>query len=419
MKKYLLLAFLAAATAQAQDPTLRNVSHQLDTIVKSVRDLQAVVARQNERIAVLEKENSALRATATAAQNSVSPAASTPIQPSGSSGAYVPDIGLVGDIVTTSTQQNEDLEGNDRMSLRELELVVGHDIDPYSRFDATITFSDQEDPAVEEAFVTYWGLPADTKARIGRMRPRIGLASPVHRDMLETVDEPLVIQNYIGLEGLYKTGLEVSNFLPLPWESVTHELIAGVVEGGTGEDGTIFGQSLRRETYYGRIKNFWEISGSSNAQLGGTFLVGSSNENAYANVHAVGTDLVFNHNFNSISKLTLKSEALFQNRQEGLDTESDSDFRHHPWGMYTVGEYRFAPRWAVGGRWDYVQPVELPTSGLRTADVGWSSYLTFYQSEFARWRFQYEHINFSGQPDDNRFFLQGTFAIGTHKHSLQ
>jgi hypothetical protein len=45
--------------------------------------------------------------------------------------------------------------------------------------------------------------------------------------------------------------------------------------------------------------------------------------------------------------------------------------------------------------------------------------ITFYQSEFARWRLQYQRADLADGTDDNRFFLQGTFAIGVHKHMIQ
>ncbi|MBI3320414.1 MAG: hypothetical protein HYZ89_07520, partial [Candidatus Omnitrophica bacterium] len=51
--------------------------------------------------------------------------------------------------------------------------------------------------------------------------------------------------------------------------------------------------------------------------------------------------------------------------------------------------------------------------------TAWSGYLTFYQSEFSRWRLQYRHTNFAGGGDDNTIFAQGTVAIGVHKHQLQ
>ena len=108
---------------------------------------------------------------------------------------------MVGDIVGTLSDTLPDDEGNDRFSVRELELVFGHDVDPYTRFDATLAFSDTGHTHVEEAFASYWNLPFAAKGRIGRMHQYIGKASVMHRDSLDTVDEPLVVQEYLGEEG--------------------------------------------------------------------------------------------------------------------------------------------------------------------------------------------------------------------------
>ena len=67
-----------------------------------------------------------------------------------------------------------------------------------------------------------------------------------------------------------------------------------------------------------------------------------------------------------------------------------------------------------------VDPVDVdPVLLVRHADTAWSGYLTFYQSEFARWRLQYRHTNFARGGDDNTIFAQGTFIIGVDRHPLQ
>jgi hypothetical protein len=48
-----------------------------------------------------------------------------------------------------------------------------------------------------------------------------------------------------------------------------------------------------------------------------------------------------------------------------------------------------------------------------------SAFLTFYQSEWARWRLQYRHEERANAKTDDAVFLQATVAIGTHKHQLQ
>ena len=103
---------------------------------------------------------------------------------------WTPEIGVVADTVLKLTSSKEDTEGNNRLSLRELELVFGSNVDPFSRLDATISFSDTEDPSLEEAYLTRFGLPLNTTARIGKFKPKVGKALGTHRDSLDTVDEP-------------------------------------------------------------------------------------------------------------------------------------------------------------------------------------------------------------------------------------
>jgi hypothetical protein len=67
-------------------------------------------------------------------------------------------------------------------------------------------------------------------------------------------------------------------------------------------------------------------------------------------------------------------------------------------------------------RYGFVELSSATASGERERAI--SAHLTFYQSEFARWRAQYQYAEIPGE-DDDRFFIQGTFAIGTHKHELQ
>jgi hypothetical protein len=342
----------------------------------------------------------------------------------GSLSAFNPEIGVLADVVGQLSESSTlDAEGNDKISARELELVFGHPIDPYSRLDTTITFSDFEAPALEEAYITHWGLPGEINARLGRLRPKIGKASALHRDSLDTVDEPLVVSNYLGAEGLSRSGVELSGFLPVPWSAVTHELTTGVMEGGVGEGAALFGSTRRRPSYYTHLKNFWDITDTTNAELGATYLVGSKDADARWEVNALGLDATLAHYVTPSNKLKWQSELYLQDRDEAFSLAEDgtrTNFHDNPWGYYTLLDYRLSPRVGIGGRFDSVEPVEVgPLLLVRHADTAWSGYLTFYQSEFARWRLQLRHTNVAQGGDDNTVFLQGTVAIGVHKHQLQ
>lgn len=411
MRKFFYLSifttsiFCRIASAESISPdSLQSVLQELKAMKSTLHELTATVKEQKSRIDLLEGENSRLRTSMTVTTNQKSTKIS-------GLAAMNPEIGLVADVLANSSRSSEDEEGNDRISLRELELIFGHDIDPYSRFDSTITFSDFESPGIEEAYITHWGLPWETKARLGRFRPKIGKASSVHRDQLDTADQPLVIQSYLGVEGLSKSGLELSNFIPFPWETSTHQLSLGVLEGGAGEEGALFGESLRRLSYYAHLSNFWEVGNSNNFELGTTYLLGSSDEDAKNEVNAIGLDATYIHHFGPINKLKWQNEAFFQHRSESEDS--------NPWGAYSLLDYRLSERFGIGARFDYVQPIDLEAESPRDSDKAYNAYVTFYQSEFARWRAQYQHVRFASGGEDDRALLQGTFAIGVHKHQLQ
>lgn len=402
---------MSAFGEEAKD--LSALSKNIEVLTSMVRSLQETVQKQQQEIATLKQ-------VGTKQVSVTSPQTSQPVSTAKSSGVFVPEIGVVADIVGTSSQSREDAEGNDRISARELEVVFGHDVDPFSRLDATIAFSDSEDPALEEAYASYWDLPLDSKLRIGRFHPRYGKAASVHRDSLDTVDEPLVVQRYFGVEGATHSGLDVTAFSPLSGDAFTQQATLGVLEGGNGEEGYLFGDSRRIPTFYARVSNALDISDGTNTELGATWLNGSSDNDSGREVNVVGVDLSINHFFTPQNKFKLLSEAYIRNGEKEFgDEELSITDKDRPWGYYVLADYRLNERWGLGARWDWVQPIASESSFEKNYENALSEYVTFYQSEFARWRLQYERINTTEDATDNRFFLQGTFAIGTHKHALQ
>ncbi len=410
-------------------------SSSTEDLQQEIRELRDLAQKQQARIDELERKIGGVLRGATlppAGNSSPAPAVTPPAQlpPAGAAaqsrplsgqiGAVLPEIGAVGDIVATSSQKRNDTEGNDRISARELELVVGSYVDPYSRFDSTIAFSDQADVELEEAYLTRWGLPGDVKARFGKFFPRVGKEASAHRDSLSTVDEPFVIRNFFGKEGFAKAGADLTRPFGGPFGWVLEPSI-GVVEGGAGEDSVTFGSNHRRPTVYSHLKMFRELGDLSNLELGLTHLVGSKSSDNGFQVNVLGADATYTYHVTPTNKLLLQSEVYVQDRGGASSTDSGTGavtrFDQHPWGIYLLGDYRFAPRWSAGMRLDQVRPVD--TAASRNLDQGVSAFLTFYQSEFARWRLQVRHETDADRKEDNAVFLQGTFAIGTHKHALQ
>lgn len=429
-------ALITAQVVPAWADSSEEMSAELQEMKKTLKELQATIQTQNHliqkqqsRIDELERKMASQPAAPAAQPAGIKPPPSGVTGRAAPSGlqAFNPEIGVIADMTAIMSRSQEDAEGNDKISVRELELVFAHDIDPHSRFDSTITLSDFEDVSIEEAYITHWGLPLEVKGRLGRMRPKVGKASAIHRDQLDTVDMPLVVQRYLGVEGLSRTGLELSRFMPTLYEPLTQELIIGIMEGGIGEEGTLFGETRRRPSFYSHLKNFFDISDETSLEFGLTHLVGSSDDDAGFEVNAFGADATLIHYFNPTNKLKWQNEVYLQDREEFFSSESAedtgeeirTDMGRHPWGAYSLLDYRLSPRFSAGVRGDYVQLVDADPANIRSADTALSAYLTFHQSEFARWRFQVQHVEEADGGHDDRFMLQGTVAIGVHKHQLQ
>ena len=414
----LFLIFMIPKEACAQD--MAALETQVKNLTQMVGELKTTVDIQQREIADLKKTY----------QIRYQPPAPQPLpQPAVLPAKFTPEIGAVADIVAKFDSPKNSAFDEDyinQVDVRELELVLGSNVDPYSRLDATIAFSEKEGVDLEEAYLTRFGLPFDTTARVGRFLPKIGKALPVHRDSLDTVDEPLVIQRYFGEEGMFKSGVDLTKILDLPLPSV-HQITIGVLEGGNGEGGTAFGPARKRPTLYGHLKNYLDITDVTNFELGVSDALGSNDDNASFKVNVLGVDATLRHIIGQDQEIKLQSEAFYMKRREeavfaddgtgvmSIISNQGGDF----WGGYALFDARLSSRWGAGLRFDYVQPVDRLLSDPRRIETGITGYLTFYQSEFARLRAQISHTDPAGGEGDTRIFLQGTFAIGEHKHKLQ
>jgi hypothetical protein len=86
------------------------------------------------------------------------------------------------------------------------------------------------------------------------------------------------------------------------------------------------------------------------------------------------------------------------------------------WGGYSQVVWGFIPRWVACLRGDYAagRGGDL-TDPLRERRVRVSPNLTFYPSEFSKWRIQYNRDDVQSREDIvHSVFLQWEFLIGTH-----
>ena len=362
------------------------------------------------------------------------------------------DMGIAADLVGNLTQRNVDKAGagtfrgrENRFFPREVELSLFGQIDPYARGEVRLEMGEEErgqetGAGLAEAHLTLMTLPFNTQLKMGQMRNRYGWANERHAHDLPWTDVPAVYRYYFGEEGLTEKGFELTWVPDLPFYL---EALVGVFNG---DNETAFGRGRISEPLLtGRLRAFFELADEHALQLGASVASGFSAERQRHTLP--GFDIRYKYRPEGWLHplLTLGGEGIWSIRRrevtselvipaELVDTDGDGipdtpagedtvlTIGEHRtttrFGWYAYGEVQPWRRWAFGVRYDQTQ---LPERGREWA-VG--PYVTFWPSEFLRFRLGYRH---SARSQDEGFsaneasarkvdelFFQATFILGAH-----
>jgi hypothetical protein len=353
------------------------------------------------------------------------------------------DMGVAGDFVANRTQHNVDkADGGtfpgreNRLIPREIELSFFGQIDPYARGEVRLEAAEEfEDGArdihvgLAEAHVTLLTVPYGFQPKLGLMRSRFGLLNQRHAHDLPQTDRPDVLVAFFGEEGLVESGLEVSWVAPLPFFL---EALAGIFNGDN-EDA--FGKgSLRNPLVTGRLRTFFELGELGAIQLGASVANGQTDANRRQTFAGVDAKYKYTPEAWRHPLLTLGGEGIWSYRRITAEEEIDTDGDGVPdttvesgsktrerFGMYLWAEVQPWRQWALGVRYDNTQFLEDP--GREWAI---QPYVTFWPSEFLRFRLGYKHTERSSQTRDQfnlngasarsvgEVFFQASFILGAH-----
>ena len=122
-----------------------------------------------------------------------------------------PEISATGDVQFAA---QSDIQGLD-MQLAEVEVALQATLDPYSFTKIFLTWG-QDGVGVEEAYIYWTGLPAHSRADIGKFRMPVGDLNRWHRHALPETNYPLVYQEYLSPDGLSGVGASLYTALPFP-----------------------------------------------------------------------------------------------------------------------------------------------------------------------------------------------------------
>ncbi|MGD2110803.1 MAG: hypothetical protein PVI86_15605 [Phycisphaerae bacterium] len=323
---------------------------------------------------------------------------------------FNPDISVIGDFVGHYSS-NEGGEFDDEFLFREVELGFSGAVDPYARADVFLGIhrhGGDWELHVEEAYVTYLTLPCDLQARAGRFKSTFGKTNPQHLHALPWVEYPLIIENYFGEEGLSVDGVGLSWLVPNPWDryiELTYEVFNNDSSLFAGTESDDFVHLLH-------FKDFNEISDTTTLETGVSFATAPNDRGHGKNRTMIeGVDLTLK--WRPLQAGLYKAFAWYT---EVFAAQADLiGGQEKTWGMYTGADYQFARRWVLGTRYDYSQ---MPFSSSMH-EHGYSTYLTFLQSEYLYWRlgYMYTDRNFrrEGERNEHEVFVQMNFGLGPHR----
>jgi len=350
------------------------------------------------------------------------------------------DMGIAADFVGNITQRNVDRanagtfrERENRFFPREIELSLFGQIDPYARGEIVIEAGEEAaggeiEVHLAEAHLTLLTLPFNTQAKLGRMRARYGWANQLHAHDLPWIDVPLVHRRYFGEEGLVENGLEASWIPGLPFFL---EIVGGVFNG---DNEVAFGHGkLNQPLLTGRLRTFFELTDQHALQLGASVASGLTGGRGRSTLPGVDARYKYRPATWAHPLVTLGGEAIWSIRADEFETENLTDTdgdgvldtllpeagrrTRHRFGSYAYGEVQPWKRWAGGLRYDYVE------SALAGREQALSPYVTFWPSEFLRFRVGYKNTfrtqdaGFSTESRARRvdeFFFQASFVLGAH-----
>jgi hypothetical protein len=315
---------------------------------------------------------------------------------------------------------------DDRFSLRESEVDLRAAVDPFVDGVGIVTLEEESpgefDVSVEEGYAQVKRLPLpvldeppwELTWKVGRFRTSFGRMNLLHTHDLPQTTRPLVLDEFLGDEGSIGDGLGARVFLPAEAldELSTLELR---LEGWTGD---LPGSS--QSGNQGLVELRWSrpFAEAHLVELAGIAhradAVGETERQA---VPTYSVDFLYRWRptgRSAYAGAVVGAQAFWGRR---LFEEDDGAGNlvtdvSSPFGGYVFGQWQFDRNTFAGVRYDYTQPSDASTGHAQAI----YPYLSWYPTEFFRFRVGYQRVAFDGidEPDLGTFFFEFNFIFGSH-----
>ncbi|HEY7395772.1 MAG TPA: hypothetical protein VH559_13050 [Gemmatimonadaceae bacterium] len=429
----LMSARVISADAQGTpDSVVRRQQRTIDSISAALR---AVQARVDSLSTVPPTE----------------PAAAAPAPAARAAGAYM-NIGFDGLVdAGWSSVNNPDLvlfQGGDHdphvrgFTVPNAELTLDGAVDPYFKGFANIVYKldrfAETNIELEEVYAITTSLPYNLQAKIGQFLAEFGRQNQQHPHAWAFIDQPLVMTQMFGPDGLRSQGVRLSWLLPTPW--YTEAMVAVLNSAG----GTAFsfraddspnihgGVIVPREVaglgdmlYVPRITTSADLTDNTTLVAGVSGAFGPNNSGSTSRTQIYGADLYWKWKSPRAAAgfpfVSLQTEGMYRNYGAALRARLDDPQRLfleetlHSGGVYAQVLWGIRPRIVAGLRYDWINADTLSFEPvLRPERSRISPNFTWYPTEFSKLRFQYNFDRRQDVGNDSSFWVQFEFILGAH-----
>lgn len=440
--------------------TLVTPARAADDLVAIRAEIDQLKQQYEKRISELETRLQNAESKADAAQQTAQAAAAPPPAESARSNSFNPDISMILDGRYANLGKPASTEiggfltpaGQDRppkgFSVDGTEISLAANIDPWFKGFANIVAADQS-VEVEEAWFQTLGLGNGFNIKVGRFLSAMGYQNGQHAHAWDFVDNNLVYKSLFG-EHYIQDGLQ------LKWLAPTDLLIEPFLEFGRGAN---FPGTDRDKNGAGAVTTGLHLGGDvgdSNSWRGGVSYFSTRAVNrSFDGADPSGADVT--GDFSGKSKVWLAdfvwkwapngnpyvnnfkfASEYFHRNEAGTLACGDADpatpsactgglsgpYASSQSGFYAQGAYQFMPLWRVGYRYDKLYRGSVDFNGADIAGTiatlgdynpsRHSLMLDWSPSEFTLMRLQYSLDKSTLGQDENQWFVQYIYSLGTH-----
>jgi hypothetical protein len=229
-----------------------------------------------------------------------------------------------------------------------------------------------------------------------------------------------MVRDLFGPDGLTENAISALWLAP----GIPLELEATVLnsEGGDLEPGKniLAGHDARWPAFLGRASYYINIDGLQQLTLGTSYLYGYNDLDQKHDTLLSGFDVIYTYKPNTRQSIAVMAEFFHLDRERGFDPAIGTGIANdHANGGYVGVNFQPITQLYFGGRYDisgYTDQI--------AGNYGWaaSGYVSWYTTEFLRFRLGYEHQERSvtANPDPSlrgkfdTLFFQVTFVFGSH-----